>query len=286
MMKTQTDLESVPCIICGSRNADPILQSGLMQIVRCRHDGLLYVNPRHTGSRVKKIAESWMDEHVDLLPPRLPTLRREAAIVQKFKQSGALLDVGCATGQFFQFFPRSRWALFGVEPSHRAAALAHRQFGAEVRCASFDAAHWPAATFNAISILDALFCFADPLSALNLAHKLLNPGGILAVEIPGYRYKMLRERGPICWLLSRTWSRINPEGRQLYHFSSKAIRLLFRKTGFEVLDVSVQKAPQQGTQWATWLNSLHFGLAQSVRFASGGRLSIAAKELYICRKSG
>jgi len=59
---------------------------------------------------------------------------------------------------------------------------------------------------------------------------------------------------------------------------------LLELAGFRLLDVIPQQASRARSGVWTVLNDLHFALARVLFAASGGRLSIAAKELYLSAK--
>ena len=198
--------------------------------------------------------------------------------------AGKLLDIGCATGLFFEYFGAPNWKSFGVEPCACAAEYARQRHGAEVFHGCLEECRWDNGLFDAITILDSLYYFSDPLAALVKANHLLKPDGILAVEIPGLSYKLLRERGPLGWLLDGKWSRLKPESSHFYHFSSSALGLLLSKAGFAILQTLPEQAPLRLSRVQNILSDLHFVASRFLFSISGGRVSIAAKEVYICRK--
>jgi len=212
------------------------------------------------------------------------TLRREALAIKKLKECGSLLDVGCASGAFFANFPRPSWQLFGVEPCQQAADLARGRWQANVFHGVLKDARWPEKAFDVVTILDALYYFPDPLGELREVHRVLKPDGLLAIEIPGFTYKLLRERGPLCWVIDRKWTRMKPESMHLYHFSPRTLRLLLQKAGFEVVKAFPEQAPLGSSKIANAIIHVHFGVSWVLWWLTGGRCSVAAKEFYICRK--
>jgi SAM-dependent methyltransferase len=280
-------LERVPCAICGQDDTATFVQGrGPRQIVRCKRDGLLFVNPRPVRERLQVVGEQFVNERNRALfeSQRDAMLRREAEAILAVKSGGALLDVGCATGQFFKNFPAS-WRLFGVEPCLYAVEQAKGHYNAEVRHGSLIEARWPAQSFDVVTIIDALYYFADPLDDLREAGRILKSDGILALEIPGYTHKLLRDRGPLCLLLDRKWSRLDPDGRPLYHYSPRTLSLLLRKAGFIISKRLVEQAPLGRSGIADAMNWAHYGFTRAVFGMTAGHLSLAAKEFYLCRKA-
>ena len=208
-------MERVPCAICGGMDVTVFVGgAGTGSIVRCRRDGLLYASPRPGRAEIERSFEAWawgLHEH---LPARTAALQREAAAIKGRKSGGAPRGGGCATGLVFQYFQAPQWQRFGVEPSRQSADHARNHFHADVVCGLLDNGHWEPASFDVVSIIDAFYYFPDPAGAFAVVHRLLKADGLLALEIPGYTYRMIRERGPLCWLLSGAWYRMAP-GRQL-----------------------------------------------------------------------
>ena len=280
-------VEHTDCPLCGGDDTNVMIRgSASMQIVRCRRDGLVYVNPRPAARLLAQSFERFVpDENLNGFGiDRRPVLEHEAEAIKRLKPAGTLLDIGCATGVFFEFFAPADWKLFGVDPCVHAAEYAQRRYGAEVFCGHLGEAPWEADRFDVITIIDSLYYFPDPLTALAKANQLLKPDGILALEIPGFTYKLLRERGPLCLLFDGKWSRLRPESYHLYHFSPSTLSQLLDKAGFEIVKAQPEQAPLRRSDLANLFNHLHFGVAQFLYWTSGGHFSIAAKELYIARK--
>src|SRR5262249_37551131 len=59
-----------------------------------------------------------------LYEKRLKMYRQEIARVEKYKDRGSVLDVGCGTGDFLSLFDRTRWTKYGIEISDFATTQA------------------------------------------------------------------------------------------------------------------------------------------------------------------
>src|SRR5260370_21727515 len=179
---TPENIERVPCPLCGEDAGKIFIRgSGRRHIVRCQRDGLLYVNPRLSKVRIEESFETFVgDGDEQRFAPRRPALIREANAIKAVKKGGNLLDVGCATGFFFENFTEPGWRLFGVEPCPKAAGDARRRYGAEVSCGNLKQAALPREFFDLVTVLDALYHFADPLAELVETNRILKLDGILA----------------------------------------------------------------------------------------------------------
>lgn len=279
--------EYVNCIICGKDDTEVFIRgTGPAQIVRCRNDGLLYLNPRPRSTRVREFHAHYVrDDNLEMFTLfRREVLRREADVIKRMKIGGNLLDIGCATGTFFENLVGLTWHLYGVDTSPLGVELARAHYGAEVFCGTLRQAGYPSRFFDVVTILDTLFYCADPRAELAEIRRILRDDGLLGVEIPGLTYRLLRQRGPICWLLDRKWIRGFTDSWHLYYFSPSTLKLLLEAVGFHVVNVIPEQASLGRRGIARTLNNLHFALARLLVKVTAGRLSIAGKELYLATK--
>jgi SAM-dependent methyltransferase len=95
-----------------------------------------------------------------------------------------LLDIGSGPGFFLKTAKARGWNVTGVEPSRQAAAHA-RGLGLEIVEGFFGAEL--AATlgrFDAVNLNNVLEHVPDPTAILRAAHAVLEPGGVICVNVP------------------------------------------------------------------------------------------------------
>jgi 2-polyprenyl-3-methyl-5-hydroxy-6-metoxy-1,4-benzoquinol methylase len=137
-----------------------------------------------------------------------------------------LLDIGCGSGTFLSLARRRGFACCGMDASDRAAALARKQYGLDVRQGSVGAAIWEERSFDFVTMFHVLEHLADPGAGLRYARRLLKPGGSLIVQVPNvasYQARAFRQR----------WYGIDVP-RHVVNFTPPALELLLRKTGYEI----------------------------------------------------
>ncbi len=280
-------LEYVNCIFCGRNDVElAITSAGPAGIVKCRNDGLLYMNPRPEVSSVRAFHTRFVrEDNLELFDGyRKKILQREAEAVKRVKPAGNLLDIGCATGTFFESFQSGAWRLHGVDSSPLGVEAARSKYNANVFCGTLREAQYPAEFFDVVTILDTLYYFPDPKAELVEAHRILKNDGLLAVELPGLAYSLLRERGPLCWLLDGKWMR-GFGSVHLYYFSPSTTRVLLQSTGFQVTKMIPEQASLGRQGISRLLNNLHFAVTRLLFTASVGRVSIAGKEFWLAVKA-
>jgi ubiquinone/menaquinone biosynthesis C-methylase UbiE len=246
------------------------------------------MNPRPATEVVRKFHTMFVrNDNLEMFDRyRREILSREAEAVKRLKPGGNLLDIGCGTGVFFDNFMKGNWHLYGVDTASLGVNIARAKRGAEVFNGTVAEAQYPSGFFDAVTILDTLYYDPDPRATLIEIRRILKDDGLLAVEVPGFTHTLLRNRGPLCWLLDRQWTTGFTASYHLYYFSPRSLRLLLEGSGFRVLKMIPEQASLAREGLLRSLNELHFSLARLLFRASGGRLSVAGKELYLAVKSG
>jgi 2-polyprenyl-3-methyl-5-hydroxy-6-metoxy-1,4-benzoquinol methylase len=145
-----------------------------------------------------------------------------------------VLDVGCGQGNFGEALKRDRKIeVWGLEPVASAAAEAATKLDRAIEGIFTPDAGLPPASFDAIIFNDVLEHLPDPAEALQLAHQLLTPGGVVIASIPNIRqFQKVWELAVLGeWqyhdrgILDRT---------HLKFFTRKSIHTMFTDSDFQV----------------------------------------------------
>jgi 2-polyprenyl-3-methyl-5-hydroxy-6-metoxy-1,4-benzoquinol methylase len=203
-------------------------------IVRCRHCGLVYINPRPNSSDVLDDYEDVVDElYVLEREGRVLTFRRHLRPLERIvgpPNGKRLLDVGCHIGVFVDVAQRRGWDAWGVEPSRWATEQARAQ-GLRVLNGTLATAGFEDASFDIITMWDVIEHLPHPQAELRQAHRLLKPGGavvIHTIDIESSFARIMGHRWP--WLMEM----------HLYYFSPRTLRRMLEDVGFEVIHSSPQ----------------------------------------------
>jgi SAM-dependent methyltransferase len=280
-------IEHVDCPICGPGPVTLWMDDGKpTRYVRCCTCGTVYASPRSAGS----VRYQWLDSTFGVsdgafenAASRLPALATEASIIQQYVPGGALLEIGCDLGHFFQWFPDPAWQRFGVELSPSAAAYAAQTFSARVFAGTIHQANYPAAFFDLVTMIDVLYYVDDPCADLNEIARVLKPGGWLAIEISGQSYQLLRSRGLVCWLLDHRWTRLHTDSSYLFWFGPSGLQQLLEKNGFQVAGWHVVASPERRASILNTLSALYFAAMSGAVKRSLRVLTLAPKYLCLAR---
>ncbi|GAC1376967.1 MAG: hypothetical protein NVSMB4_06160 [Acidimicrobiales bacterium] len=159
---------------------------------------------------------------------QLRTADRALARIEGFVEPGRILDVGCWTGSLLVAARARGWESVGLEPSRWAAERA-RSRGLDIRSTTLaDAPDLARGAFRAVTACDVLEHLADPGTALERIHGLLEDHGVLYITVPDAGSLLARVMG-------RRWWSVLP--MHLQYFSRSSARRLIEMHGFRVVSV-------------------------------------------------
>lgn len=157
--------------------------------------------------------------------------RRRAKIINGFKATGTVLDIGCAKGSFLDEMKTYDYDTFGIEMSSVNAELCNAK-GHNVYLGDLDSFYKinMGKKFDIISCLDVLEHIHKPREFLLAIKSLLKDDGLLILSTPnfsGFISKLLGKRDPYI---------IPPE--HLNFFTKRGLSRLFKLTGFRVIKLN------------------------------------------------
>ncbi len=232
------------CPACGSNKYEKVLNTSdylvsgeSFDIMECDNCSLRFTSPIPNEEDIGKYYKS--DKYIshakrvtstfDIVYKivRRFTLRSKQKIVKRIapKQNGALLDIGCGTGEFLKTMKQSGWAITGVEVSKEARELA------EVNTDSIIMN--PIEYFNSeqkydvITLWHSLEHLHELEKYLNKISISLNTYGVVIIAVPNY--KSLDAK-----YYQQDWAAYDVP-RHLYHFSFEAMMKLMKKFKFELI---------------------------------------------------
>lgn len=145
--------------------------------------------------------------------------------------SRRILDVGCGNGLFLKFMQRHNWDVLGIEPSQIMANYV-KKIGVPVINDIVENVHLEAiGTFDVVNLSFVLEHVSNPHQVCKWAYSLLNPGGILLIEVPNdfneFQMAINEYFGKEMWWISY------PDHINYFNFDS--LSHLLNKAGFEIV---------------------------------------------------
>lgn len=214
------------CILCGGKTPSFLLSKdgANYEICEC---GLVYNRWVPDEESLKDTAEEWSRVH-HASPDRLKwesnaelqeviygSRMRE---IERRRQKGKLLDVGCSTGFFLDYASRKGWEVFGCELSENSARIARSRVRGEIAVGSFPSVGYPSRYFDVVTMWDVVEHVSDPALFVREAFRVLRPYGLLALSTPNYN-SFTRK------LIGAKWEAIIPS-RHLQLFTPRTIKEL------------------------------------------------------------
>lgn len=232
------------CDLCGNttfsvylESMDHFLTKERFTIVKCEKCGLLFVNPRPSASEISKYykSENYISHSTKqqgFLDKIYAVIRKKNHIkkyklIEKYKKSGSIIDIGCATGEFLDFFKKKGWDVTGVEPDEDARNFATNNYKLNV----FDEKNIQdlgEKNYDVITMWHVLEHVSDINERVFQLNRILKDDGIAVIAVPNPQSKDAS-------VYKTFWAGYDLP-RHLYHFSEKTITALFEKKGFRLVE--------------------------------------------------
>lgn len=185
----------------------------------CRH-GYASPRPARLWQHYEEVEDpAYLRRREDRTVTAHQVLRR----LVRYRPSGRLLDIGCATGDFL-IVARERFEVEGLELSGWAAEIA-RSRGLAVHQSDL-AGFRLVQPYDLLTLWGVIEHFEHPAEEIQRMHRLLRPGGLVCLwtgDIDSWPAR----------LLGRQWWYL--QGQHLQIFSRCSLRRLFEAGGFEEL---------------------------------------------------
>ncbi len=275
-MTTSVELETVPCDLCGEREATSVLLGSdrrfgrpeRYSVVQCRSCGLVRLNPRPTRNA---LAELYEREYPVLLPDapgqRGERLRRLwHRLMGNYhdrvtaKAYGRVLDVGCGYGKFLFPLKEKGCEVYGLEVNPKCVEFC-RSAGLSVSSGTIEEAPVADASLDCVILSQVLEHVGSPTRTLKAIHRILKPGGRVFVFCPnGEGY--LRD------LFGRNWHGWHIPFH-LYVFTRQTVARVAEEAGFSVARC---RTVTPDDFFTTSLKSWLFGGTVGVRAETRGKV--------------
>jgi SAM-dependent methyltransferase len=245
VLKNKTRKENKPmtstknCEICSEPNLLPLWVKDGESYQRCPSCGLVRIFPPPSAERLEKI---YQDDYKQLwneveqiyrpLKKKLNT-RVLTSVLRWVRGGGAICDIGAATGLLMETGAEMGFDVYGVEGGELGAGAIRKKFGEDrlfygwleqIDFAALGKLNY----FDAVTMVDVLEHSADPNVMLEIVHRILKDGGVVACYVP-------TTSSLTAAILKKRWDfYCTPH---LFAFSNNNLRTLFSHHGFDILAI-------------------------------------------------
>ena len=250
------------CPLCEADHSRIAWQQNGLRIDKCLGCGLLFTAERPGEDDLLRLygdgtLKGVPNEEIgcdDGPPPRWKQTEQEH-ILSRIRSlgvtNGELLDIGCFTGMFMVNASAFGFSPVGVEPSDLAYRHVRGSLSFSVHHGNLQSANFAEGRFSAASLLDVIEHVPDPVAELRAVHRVLRPGGVLAVSTPNAAGLLQRVVGTKRRLTGQPWCPIDDVPWHLWGFTPRTIARCIERAGFRFEGVEqLQPSPLASNEGA------------------------------------
>jgi 2-polyprenyl-3-methyl-5-hydroxy-6-metoxy-1,4-benzoquinol methylase len=235
--------ENIYCPLCGGEAEiqsvfnnlpSPDFEEGFPPIKvwrycpKCHH--------KFTAQQPKTLSFNITEEKAKMEMKQMPhqVIKYEGSIknINKYVQSGKLLDIGSGDGAFLAAAMEHGFDAKGIEPIKALSKKISQLLDIVVDNTVFQE-YVTEERYEVISLIRTLEGLLEPKKALEKVHQMLNNEGILYIETPNFDSGFARGLKNKCKTLY--------SAKIIHYFSKKSLQILFENCGFEILDYQMSK---------------------------------------------
>lgn len=210
------------CKLCSTETSAILVSKDGHDVYECRTCGLAFTHPQPPA-----LADQYDSAYFDLYRRRRSfRLKRAAArlkAIERLREPGRLLDIGCSLGYFVEAACARGWRASGIEISPVAANEA-QEAGLDVAPGVLEDAAFPDGSFDCVTMWDVLEHVSDPVRQMLEVHRILVDGGLVVVGTPDLGHVLFRLKG-------ERWRHLKP-AEHIFYFKKATIKRLLSQAGF------------------------------------------------------
>ncbi len=149
--------------------------------------------------------------------------QKRLQIIEKFKKTGRILEIGSSTGVMLDLFQKRGWEVMGVEPSKKASEIANRR-GIKTLNTNFESVTLDN-MYDVVILNHVLEHLNNPKLILKKCFQVLAKDGIVFIDVPNFGSSASR-----FW--KSKWKYLLLDEHN-WHFTHESLRKLLILTGFK-----------------------------------------------------
>ena len=223
------------CPVCGSKNCQGRYEKWGYKIFRCIDCTHVFVDAEIPKKELERIYKKKYFERggkyrknksgENIVPDtQAPNYNNRIKLLQRFKDKGKLLDVGCAEG-FFLKTAENIYDVEGIEISKHASVCARNSLKLNVKEATLQ--NFKTNTrYDIITLWDVIEHLHNPIQQLRIINELLKKEGVLVISTGDISSLSAKISG-------KKWHLMTPP-QHLQFFSKKSLINAIERSGFSI----------------------------------------------------
>ena len=223
-----------PACLEGRRKRIPLVGFGDCELFECATCGTQFLDPQPSDERLNEIYgadyyEPWAvetEQGVDAMKRATFEPLLDACDLER---GNRLLDVGCATGSLLRLASERGVDVYGLDLNPDAIRVAAERLpNATLHAGSLGDEAFPGVLFDAVTMVDFIEHVREPGQELTRVRSSMAPNARLVISTPRADSSLRR-------VMRAHWPQYREE--HLTYFSTRGIRTLLGRCGFDVVDV-------------------------------------------------
>jgi 2-polyprenyl-3-methyl-5-hydroxy-6-metoxy-1,4-benzoquinol methylase len=187
------------CLVCNDADFDLYLENinhtcGILKtlninekidsnIYKCKNCGHLFLSPVLKDELIANYYNEISSEYFNYEPihSRINEDKKILNRIQKIKQKGKVLEIGCGNGFFLKLFKDCGYDCTGIEPSPKAFNYAKEYNTLNVINGFLEENTFEKESFDIVLLMDVIEHLYSPNDIIKLCNKILKEGGILVI---------------------------------------------------------------------------------------------------------
>lgn len=181
------------CSLCGKNIHHELLSTHKgHNFYTCKGCGLVCLNPQPSNLKDLYGEKYYMEKGYQDYESRFfkykdifeELFKERLKMIQRFKKSGKVLDLGCAHGFLLNYLKQNGFDSYGLDISDYAVSYAKKNFDIPIYQGDVDTANLPEKEFDVIIMLDLIEHVSNPVETLEKVKRFLKDDGILIIQTP------------------------------------------------------------------------------------------------------
>jgi 2-polyprenyl-3-methyl-5-hydroxy-6-metoxy-1,4-benzoquinol methylase len=216
------------CLACGHQDFKKLFPVGEYVLLKCGQCGLVQTYPIVTQEHVDDWYDhSYFESLLRRKPQEVMYHQRTLNLIEHFKTSGKMLEIGIGMGIFMELAHNRGWDIEGVDPAQAACQYVADILKLTMYYGSLESVQLPQNHFDVISLRHVLEHVPNPRPFLHKLHRLVKDDGIVAIAVPnfgGLHARLEKER----------WFHLSIP-YHVAHYTPKTLTTLLTVCDFEII---------------------------------------------------